>query len=79
MIVSKIDAFRTVQPKPRRTRASGSAATEQLQECFAQADQIAGEKLDKLAVQFAKSEPTFFRVVGYFAGLLPSSALSLSV
>lgn len=57
---AKIDAFRSVQPKPRRTRAGSRAATEQLRECFAQADQIAGEKLDKLAVQFAKSEPTFF-------------------
>lgn len=57
---AKIDAFRTAQPKPRRTRAGSSAATEQLRQCFAQADQIAGEKLDKLAVQFAKSEPTFF-------------------
>lgn len=56
----KIDAFRTAQPKPRRTRASGSAATEQLRECFAQADLIANEKLDKLVVQFEKSEPTFF-------------------
>lgn len=57
---AKIDAFRTAQPKPRRTRAGSSAATEQLRQCFAQADQIAGEKLDKLAVQFATSEPTFF-------------------
>ena len=59
---TKIDAFRTAQPKPRRTRASGrgSAATEQLAECFAQADQIATEKLDKLVVQFETGEPTFF-------------------
>ena len=56
----KIDAFRTAQPKPRRTRAGSSAATEQLQECFAKADQIARTKLDKLVVQFEKSEPTFY-------------------
>lgn len=57
---AKIDAFRTAQPKPRRTRASSSTATKQLRECFAQADQIAREKLDRLAVQFQASEPTFF-------------------
>ena len=56
----KIDAFRTAQPKPRRTRASSSAATQQLRDCFAQADKIAHERLDKLAVQFETSEPAFF-------------------
>jgi hypothetical protein len=56
----KIDAFRTAQPKPRRTRASAGAATQQLQECFARAAQIAREKLDKLVVQFQAGEPTFY-------------------
>lgn len=57
---SKIDSFRTAQPKPRRTRASTSAATEQLRGCFAQADQILREKLDKLVVQFETDAPQFF-------------------
>lgn len=56
---TKIDAFRSAQPKPRRTRATSSAATEQLRACFAQADQILGEKLDKLVVQFETDEPQF--------------------
>jgi hypothetical protein len=57
---AKIDAFRAAQPKPRRTRASASAATQQLRDCFVKADEIANEKLDKLVVQFQSSEPTFF-------------------
>ncbi len=57
---TKIDAFRTAQPKPRRTRATSSAATEQLRACFAQADQILDEKLDKLVVQFKASQPQFY-------------------
>ena len=56
----KIDAFRTAQPKPRRSRGSTKAATEQLRVCFTKADEIASEKLDKLVVQFEASEPTFF-------------------
>ena len=60
VLQQKIDAFRTAQPKPRRTRASASAATQQLREYFVKADQIANEKLDKLVVQFEVSEPTFF-------------------
>lgn len=57
---TKINAFRTAQPKPRRTRATSSAATEQLRACFTQADQILDGKLDKLAVQFEASQPQFY-------------------
>ena len=56
---TKITAFRAAQPKPRRTRASSSAATEQLRACFVLADQILREKLDKLVVQFERSAPQF--------------------
>jgi len=31
-----------------------------LRDCFAQADKIASEKLEKLVVQFEASEPAFF-------------------
>jgi hypothetical protein len=57
---ARIDAFRSAQPKRRRTRAGTSAATQQLRDCFAKADQIANEKLDKLVVQFEADEPAFF-------------------
>ena len=56
---TKITAFRAAQPKPRRTRASSSAAMEQLRACFVLADQILREKLDKLVVQFERSAPQF--------------------
>lgn len=57
---AKIDAFRSAQPKPRRTRATSSAATEQLRACFTQADQILKGKLDKLVVQFEADAPQFY-------------------
>jgi hypothetical protein len=56
----KIDAFRTVQPKPRRKRATASAATKQMRDCFRKADKIVQQKLDKLVVQFKESAPAFY-------------------
>jgi hypothetical protein len=56
----KIDAFRTAQPKPRRTRANSKAATQQMKQCFDKADLVVRDKFDKLIVQFEASEPVFF-------------------
>ncbi len=57
---TKIDAFRSAQPEPRRTRATSSAATEQLRAAFTQAVQILKGKLDKLVVQFEADAPKFY-------------------
>jgi hypothetical protein len=72
----KIDAFRAVQPKPRRTRAGRKAATDQLRAAFAQAEEILFDKLDNLMMQFEDSEPQFY--VEYFAARKLSAPSSRS-
>jgi len=57
----RVDAFRTAQPKPRRSRSSSTAATRQIEDCFGRLDQITNGKLDKLMAQFETSEPAFFQ------------------
>jgi hypothetical protein len=56
----KIEAFDGIQSKPRQKIASISAATRRLPKLFKQADQILNERLDKLVVQFAETEPAFY-------------------
>ncbi len=56
----KIDAFEAALAKPRQQIVTGSAATQNLQAQFNEADAILSKRLDKLVVQFKTSAPDFF-------------------
>lgn len=56
----KIEAFETVQPKPRTRVNQGSAATQRLEILFRQAGTVLRKRLDKLMAQFKESAPEFW-------------------
>jgi hypothetical protein len=55
----KIEAFETVQPKPRNRVNKGTAATRALEILFRDAGTVLRKRLDKLAPQFKDSAPEF--------------------
>lgn len=57
----KIEAFETVQPKPRNRVSKGSAATEALDILFRDASRLLRKRLDKLVLQFKSSAPEFVK------------------
>jgi len=56
----KMDAFASVQVKPRQELAASSAATKALPELFALADSVLNDRLDALVVQFKDSQSAFY-------------------
>lgn len=57
----KIEAFETVQPKPRNRVNKGSAATQTLETLFHDACTLLRKRLDKLVPQFAEATPEFVK------------------
>jgi hypothetical protein len=57
----KIEAFETVQPKPRNRVNKGSAATRTLEGLFRDAGTVLRKRMDKLVTQFAESSPEFVK------------------
>ena len=57
----KIEAFETVQPKPRNRVNKGRAATQTLEILFRDAGTVLSKRLDKLVTQFAESSPEFVK------------------
>jgi len=57
----KIEAFETVQPKPRNRVNKGTAARLALELLFPRASKVLRTQLDKLMPQFAESNPEFVR------------------
>lgn len=57
----KIEAFETVQPKPRNRVNKGRAATQTLEILFRDAGTVLSKRLDKLVTQFAESAPEFVK------------------
>lgn len=57
----KIEAFETVQPKPRHRVSKGRAATQALEGLFRAAGTVLSKRLDKLMTQFAESAPEFVK------------------
>ena len=55
-----ITEFEDVKPKPRAGVAVGKSATEQLRVLFRRATRLLRGRLDRLIVQFKKTEPEFF-------------------
>lgn len=57
----KIEAFETVQPKPRNRVNKGSAATRALESLFREASTVLRKRLDKLVTQFTDVAPEFVK------------------
>lgn len=55
----KIEAFETVQPKPRNRVNKGSAATRTLENLFRDASTVLRKRMDRLVTQFAEVSPEF--------------------
>ena len=60
----KIEAFESVQPKPRNRVNKGSAATRALEVLFRDAGTVLRKRLDKLVTQFKDSAPGFVEEYG---------------
>ena len=57
---NRIKAFEEIQTKPRTTKATGKAATRQLEAQFTRLDDLFTSQLDKLVVKFKSSDPAFY-------------------
>jgi len=55
----KVEAFETVQSKPRNRVNKGTAATQALELLFQDASKVLRKRLDKLVPQFADAAPAF--------------------
>ena len=55
-----IDTFEGLQTKPRKTKATGKAATNKLDSLFGQLTKLFNKRLDKLAAKFKKTAPEFY-------------------
>lgn len=59
-VKTAITAFTELQPKPRQSRATATAATRELETLFATLDELLNNQIDPLTEKFRESEAAFY-------------------
>ena len=59
-VKTAIAAFAELQPKPRQSKATSSAATRELETLFATLDEVLHNQIDPLTEKFRESDATFY-------------------